>query len=482
MDAEEIRDLEAARLYVLQGLLIQRVSVPTRANVEAALTWGLELTASGHPLPPVGFLADLGQILLGHDSSIRSPRPAGATAAIDSGLARAYEDIVLGRLFTDHGLERAGHVIRRFGGRDQARAIAFVAERFCSAADSGGVLLSPAIFKGLIESGGNDVLSRAWQSASRGGISHTLKQQVTRLIAGCRHSAEVLTAEDIFELEHGSALADLGQRIAMRQVISMVRRLKTAVQRIGKPRVTQRDVATQLLDEDSYPVGGFVSIATRGSLESLLHSQLAYMEPPGSRRPDLFDIKFLRDELLYYSRDENQFLRHRHVFGFLFTKSLSQARFKDPTLPAQRIIMALGLVVAAIELLTEWLSEDALRFDLVFEATDSDDPLAQERAMLQSLLQESIASGTIQVKTVSDRSVIVRDYTALAERFQCRLLYVQTNNASVAEADLVSDYLTVSGPHPGTTLDGEKVFDDANDPAESWQTALTRLVSNWLQQ
>jgi hypothetical protein len=206
------------------------------------------------------------------------------------------------------------------------------------------------------------------------------------------------------------------------------------------------------------------------------------MEPPGSRRPDLFDIKFLRDELLYYSRDENQFLRHRHVFGFLFTKSLSQARFKDPTLPAQRIIMALGLVVAAIELLTEWLSEDALRFDLVFEATDSDDPLAQERAMLQSLLQESIASGTIQVKTVSDRSVIVRDYTALAERFQCRLLYVQTNNASVAEADLVSDYLTVSGPHPGTTLDGEKVFDDANDPAESWQTALTRLVSNWLQQ
>ena len=61
---------------------------------------------------------------------------------------------------------------------------------------------------------------------------------------------------------------------------------------------------TRALDEDTYPVGGFTSISTRGSIESLLHSQLAYMET--DERPDLFDIKFLRDELLYYARDENQ--------------------------------------------------------------------------------------------------------------------------------------------------------------------------------
>ena len=30
-----------------------------------------------------------------------------------------------------------------------------------------------------------------------------------------------------------------------------------------------------------------------------------------AERPDLFDIKFLRDELLYYARDENRFLRRR---------------------------------------------------------------------------------------------------------------------------------------------------------------------------
>ena len=55
---------------------------------------------------------------------------------------------------------------------------------------------------------------------------------------------------------------------------------------------------TRVLDEDQYPVGGYTSISTRGSIESLLHSQLAYMEPES---PDLFDMKFVRDELFYYS-------------------------------------------------------------------------------------------------------------------------------------------------------------------------------------
>src|SRR5205823_679693 len=109
----------------------------------------------------------------------------------------------------------------------------------------------------------------------------------------------------------------------------------------------RHDVPTRLLDESTYPVGGFASLSTRGSMESLLQSQLAYMEkidvidpltlpspPPGGgegngyslalseeegrvRAPDLFDAKYLRDELLYYSRDENEFLRRRRTFAFM---------------------------------------------------------------------------------------------------------------------------------------------------------------------
>src|SRR5205823_708521 len=126
-------------------------------------------------------------------------------------------------------------------------------------------------------------------------------------------------------------------------------------------------------DEDQYPVGGYTSLATRGSIESLLHSQLAYME---EEKPDLFDVKFVRDELFYYSRDENQFLRRRRAFVFVLRPELVAARyFVIPPDPAsarsrntalQGIVLVAALMLALVRRLEEWLSSDALRFELLF--------------------------------------------------------------------------------------------------------------------
>src|SRR5207253_3290566 len=121
-----------------------------------------------------------------------------------------------------------------------------------------------------------------------------------------------------------------------------------------------RETPTRILDDSAYPVGGFSSISTRGGIESLLHSQLAYMEL--DERPDLFDVKFLRDELLYYSRDENQFLRRRRTFVFALYPDLVQTRFKDAELPWQRCVLLLAFLIATVRKLTEWLSSDALQF------------------------------------------------------------------------------------------------------------------------
>src|SRR4029077_9489540 len=125
------------------------------------------------------------------------------------------------------------------------------------------------------------------------------------------------------------------------------------------------EVPTRILDEDTYPVGGFTSIATRGSIESLLHSQLAYMEDE-PERPDLFDVKYVRDELLYYARDENQLLRRRRTFVFVLFPDLVELRFKDADLPWQRIVFLLALVVATVRTLTEWLRTEALCFHFLF--------------------------------------------------------------------------------------------------------------------
>ena len=156
----------------------------------------------------------------------------------------------------------------------------------------------------------------------------------------------MLGPEDVFELEHGTALAAFGQRVALRQVLRAAAEFEADLPRApAAPPARRQEVPTRVLDEDTYPVGGFSSISTRGSVESLLHSQLAYMEPDD--RPDLFDIKFLRDELLYYSRDENQFLRRRRTFVFALYPDLCHARFKDAELPCQRIVLLLALLVAA---------------------------------------------------------------------------------------------------------------------------------------
>ena len=154
----------------------------------------------------------------------------------------------------------------------------------------------------------------------------------------------MLAPEDVFELEHGTALAELGQRVALRQVLQAARRFEDALPaRRVRPFAGRQEVPTHVLDEDTYPVGGFASISNRGSIESLLHSQLAYMEPESAARPDLFDVKFLRDELLYYSRDENQFLRRRRTFVIVLAPDLVQARFKDADLPvsvAHRLLVS----------------------------------------------------------------------------------------------------------------------------------------------
>ena len=131
-------------------------------------------------------------------------------------------------------------------------------------------------------------------------------------------------------------------------------------------------------------------------------------------------------------------------------------------------------------MLTEWLSEDALRFDLFSKPRKPMIRLLKNerccnRSSKSRLPVESFSSSVVM------RPRSMRDYSALAERYECRLLSCKRASAD-PEADHLSDYLTISGPQPLIQLDGEKSFDDTNDPAESWRSALARLVSNWLQQ
>ena len=397
MDPYELRDLDEARRFLLQGFWWQRVLPPSAATVRSALEWALAIASEGHPLPPLGFVADLGHLAFGLDWESRT-RDRLAVPSLPMQLLRTYEDHVLGKIYADWSFARAADALRqpRYQGRNRAHGLAFFVNQFRERAGFAGVEFSPGVIKTALETAPEEVLNQGWESLRRDGSQPLLSDLYESLIAAARRTAEVLGQEDVFELERGTALAEMGERVALRQVLQAAAQFEAMLPRHRlRPRNRRQEVPTHILDEDTYPVGGFTSLSMRGSVESLLHSQLAFMEEDD--RPDLFDIKFVRDELLYYSRDENQFLRRRRTFVFVLAEDLIATRYKEKDLPYQQGVLLLALIVVVVRKLSEWLSTDALSFKIVFLGEKKGVPLEAERELLHTLLDEPIANGTVEI-------------------------------------------------------------------------------------
>jgi hypothetical protein len=473
----ELREPNEARRFLLQGLWWQRVTHPAAAGVWPALELALEVSAGGQPLPPVGFVADVANAATGVAADARHSRPL---PGVPANLLRTYEDHVLGKLYADWTFGRAADALRRYEGRDRVRGLAFLLDRFRERAGFAGVELSPSVVKAALELRPEQALTEGWETLARDGPHPLLLALYESLPAAARRVAEVLAPEDVFELEHRTALAELGERLALRQVLQAAALLDATLPRHGvRPAAGRAEVPTRVLDEDTYPVGGFSSLSTRGTVESLLHSQLAYMEPGGDG-PDLFDIKFVRDELLYYSRDENQFLRRRRAYVFALSADLATTRFKDPELPFQRGVLLLGLIVVAVRRLSEWLSTDALAFEVAFPDAGKDEPLAAERALLETLLREPLANGTARLVRLAAKDLPAH-CTALARKSLCHCLVIGTNPPPLRADDVAVARLRIDGPRPALGDGGEEpAVPEADDAAESWGRALERVLGRWV--
>lgn len=483
MQTIELLDPDEARQFLFQGLWLQRSGPVTAATVKPTLSWLMDIASAGDALPPSGFVADLGQLVFGSETLTYAQRDHPALPHWPAGLTRTYEDYVLGKFYTDATFERAAAAVRRYKTeRDRTRGLTFIISQFRERARYDGVLLTPGVIRSALETPPEETLQRGWESLESQGLMPLLEQMLQSLVAAVRSTAELLSSVDLFELEHGTALADLGQRVALRQVLQTIEQFQRALPHYKvKPLSGRQEVPTRVLDEDTYPVGGFVSISTRGSPESLLHSQLAFMEPGES--VDLFTIKFLRDELYYYSRDENQFLRRRRAFVFALDPDLVQARFKDRELPVQRIVLVLALVVTAINKLIDWLSADALTFHVVLLVPDdaSSSPLTHERELLEMILREQLTNGTA-VLHQANLAGLTGLCTAQARRSSCQLLYIAANDRTRPEPqDTVVTRLQVDGPAPSVgagTLSANAL--EAPEPFAAWTATLEHLLQLWI--
>jgi hypothetical protein len=476
-----IRDSDLAQQYVLQGILLQRAVAPHGRNVRQVLEWALEILSGGQPLPPVGFVADLGHAIFGLDQESRPKRDFPTVNGFPSTLARTYEDRVLGKLYADWTFERASDAMRRYTLKERPRGLAYFVKQMRERGQFDGLEFSPGIVRSMLDLPPEEILRRGWQSVETNGLFPALPELYQSLIDAARRMAEVLAPEDVIALEQKTALADLGQYVAHRQVLQIARRLDEGLPRHKvKPLAGRQEVPTRVLDEDTYPVGGFSSISNKGSIESLLHSQLAYMERDPNLQPDLFDIKYVRDELYYYSRDENQFLRRRRSFVFAFYPDLVKARFKDHDLPCQRIVLLLGLLLTGVRKLSEWLSTDALRFEFVFVQEADQQGLHHEKQLLEMLLREQIANGTVFLHTLEGHQL--SNYCGQrAQRSLCHCLAISSEEVNLeAELTLVTGF-QLNAARPQIQIGYQPLHTpEADDPVDSWILTLEELLRLWV--
>lgn len=496
---EELRDLDAARRYILEGLWLQRAVRPTAATVKRALEWAIKIADDGHPLPPIGFVSDVGNVAFGVDADQRM-KEAMPVPGWPPALGRSYEDHVLGKLYSDWTFERAGDALRKYKDGDRVRGLAYVVNQIRERCGLPGVLLSTAVIRALMTTGPDEVLQTGYDGLVRDGPSALLVTFYEAIVSAGRRMAEVLAPEDILALEQGTAIADMGEYVAHRQILQITAKLEAKLPaRPVKPLVGRKEVPTRVLDEDQYPVGGYTSISTKGSIESLLHSQLAYMEPES---PDLFDMKFVRDELFYYSRDENQFLRRRRAFVFVLFPDLIAARFKDPDLPCQRIVLVQSLVVALVRKLTDWLSTDAIRFEVLFvQDAGGKSPLEEEAKLLRLLLREPLERGDGLVAT-GDRAAVAKPtpeqaaadaatvskeaamtYLARLSRMaQVHCLAAATEPFAMEMDNVVITELVAGSARPELG-DGDGVVgevESTDDAFDLWQETALRVLQLWV--
>lgn len=476
----DLRDESTVLDWLAAGVISLRETPPTPERLAQWLDVLAAVVASGSEVLPFGVLADIVSIVVGDVSPAVARRRTLESHPVPATLVRRYEDHVLGRLHVDPAFQRGAAAVCRYHKGDRVRALAYLVHQLQRQIGLEGVLLSPGVLRG-IAARNHVVLCEELATRPLPALqSQWLGLQLTTLCRAFRHSPELLAPEDLFELERGTAVKSFGQRLALRQTLQAARHL-AAVLPSQPPRVRSRwrDVPTPIAEEDQYPVGGYTSLSTRGSIESLLHSQLAYMER--DERPDLFDIKFLRDELLYFSRDDNQFLRPRRTTFLVLHSSLVAARVKDSAVPFQRIILTLGLITAAVQTWMAWLTTEALHFEIVFLDDGPRPSLPQERELL-----ETVFSTERDVDVVRVRRLTSGELESLCEqitfRSRCHAVQFSSEPAELPLAGVPLDSVLVSGPIPELSAQDAALTSTTNvteltsDPLQGWHACLRELV------
>ncbi|MCB9536255.1 MAG: hypothetical protein H6704_08315 [Myxococcales bacterium] len=333
--------------------------------------------------PPAGVIADLGAALT--DPHLDLGRAPSAPPALARALAD-YEAALLGRLLADPHLPALRDALASLPPPSRPAGVGLVthllAERL--GLDPPGPRAASA--RALARRPGAEILAAGRAAlADDAGLRGALADRYADLARSARRTRPLLSAAEVETVRHFEALRGAGDRHALAQIADLAERVEAALPRRPRPRATPAGHAPDALaDDDTFPMGGYAALTTRGGPESLVPSELAYLEP--GAEIDLFHVRWAQGELLHYSRDESVHHRPRRRLALVLAADLHTARVTDAGGEAQRLIWALAVAVAGARAWVRWLGDHDLEVRVRVQRAADADPLQGERRLLALLL------------------------------------------------------------------------------------------------
>jgi vWA domain found in the FtsH ternary systems/N-terminal helical region fused to the FtsH ternary system vWA domain len=337
---------------------------------------------------------------------------------------RKYEDHVLARLVSEPRFVALSEAVAATSASLRPTALGLCAAHVQMSAQQSsdaGLTYAPAVLRRCSSRSVRDLLEAGREALEQPEVIRRLVASLEALVWAARQRNELISDVELFWAQHIASLHSLAGRTALAQLAQASRTLDDLLpRRLKAPATDESGQLTALTSESSFPMGGFSSVSTKGSLENLVASELMYMEERTWAQPDLFEVRFVEGELLYYSRDEAVAVRRKRRMVFVFNQSTVNMRTLDGGESYQRTVWLVAAVVAFIRKMAGWLSHETLQFDLLFTRLGTEVDLADEAAAAELLLASFVSKGQVHVHHVN------RDFSldAAREKFGAESFYV----------------------------------------------------------
>ncbi len=140
-------------------------------------------------------------------------------------------------------------------------------------------------------------------------VDKTLDAIYANVAGELRRSEFRFYADDVFEIGHPDLFVRAADRLFFRRMTRAMKGMAFWTRSVFTLKEESSWVVAKYGEPQTLPLGGYDELTTKGNLSSLVPSELAYIDE--SLAFDLFDYKFIENQLTYFKRDSGAVFRIR---------------------------------------------------------------------------------------------------------------------------------------------------------------------------